>query len=237
VNVFRVLQDRANFEELRHRLMYTPYARSEFIRALAVDENASPLERAWATLVKHNFAISAIAETPGNWARAFKTSGGMADKTNKWLMRLAMLDAWHWRLMRVQIDSRDAIEVIRYWDNPDAVFYLDPPYHCAVVSSHTVRRAYKRTTGDEHYRELAETILQCQGAVVLSGYACDALKPLEEHGWERIDFRTACHALAKTRQLGNIGKGSSSKLAPRVESVWRNRRAIELCGSPKAKDR
>ena len=34
VNLFRVLQDREKFEELLHRLVWTPYARSEFVRAL-----------------------------------------------------------------------------------------------------------------------------------------------------------------------------------------------------------
>jgi DNA adenine methylase len=43
-------------------------------------------------------------------------------------MRLSMLDAWRWRLMTVQIDCRDALEVIRYWDSPDTLFYVDPPY-------------------------------------------------------------------------------------------------------------
>ncbi|MDD3807375.1 MAG: DNA adenine methylase [Candidatus Marinimicrobia bacterium] len=36
VNVFRVLQDKGKFEELRHRLMYTLYARGELERAIKV---------------------------------------------------------------------------------------------------------------------------------------------------------------------------------------------------------
>jgi DNA adenine methylase len=43
-------------------------------------------------------------------------------------MRLSMLDAFRWRLMRVQIDCVDALKCIKYLDNPRAVFYVDPPY-------------------------------------------------------------------------------------------------------------
>lgn len=53
----------------------------------------------------------------------------MAGSANNWIMRQTMMDAWRWRLLRCQIDNKDALEVIRYWDNPEAVFYLDPPYH------------------------------------------------------------------------------------------------------------
>lgn len=50
VNLFRVLQDREQFEELRHRIMWTPYARAEFGRALDILKTGSddPVERAGA---------------------------------------------------------------------------------------------------------------------------------------------------------------------------------------------
>jgi DNA adenine methylase len=69
VNLFRVFQDKASFEELRHRLMWTPYARKEFERALEVSEDSDPVTRAWATFVKLNQGFSGKAETSGNWGR------------------------------------------------------------------------------------------------------------------------------------------------------------------------
>jgi len=41
VNLFRCLQDKDSFDELRHRLMWTPYARAEFARAQAVLDRGS----------------------------------------------------------------------------------------------------------------------------------------------------------------------------------------------------
>ncbi len=222
VNLFRCLQDKDSFEELRHRLMWTPYARAEFARALDVldDPNAPAVDRAWAFFVAKNQGFAGMtARTVGNWSRTFTQRSGMAGKTSKWLMRLSMLDAWRWRLMRAQIDSRDAIEVIRYWDCTDAVFYIDPPYH------HDTRKdvaVYAVEPDHDHHARLVQTLLSLQGRAVLSGYAHPVYAPLEAAGWRRIDFETACHAAGRGRGSGLQGKGAALAKVARVESVWIN---------------
>jgi len=226
VNLFRCFQDREMFEDLRHRLMWTPYARAEFIRALEIrDSNETdPVLRAWAFFVVQNQGMSGMAKTAGNWSRVFYSSAGVADNVNKWFMRLSMLDAWRWRLMHAQIDNRDALEVIRYWDSVDTVFYIDPPYH------HDTRKttdAYTHECEHEHHVQLVNVMLECKGAVVLSGYAHDVYKPLEDAGWERIDFEIACHAAGRTRNSGLQGKGAALKKVKRVECVWRNPAAMK----------
>lgn len=52
VNLYRVLQDRDKFRELLRRLIWTPYSRAEFARALATlkDPGADDVSRAWAFL-------------------------------------------------------------------------------------------------------------------------------------------------------------------------------------------
>ena len=89
VNLFRVLQDRAQFDDLKHRIMWTPYARAEFGRALDILKTGSddPVELAWAFFVALTLGFGGVASTIGNWGRAFVSSGGMADTTNKWIMR------------------------------------------------------------------------------------------------------------------------------------------------------
>lgn len=226
VCLMRALQDRQQFEELRHRLMWTPYARAEFARALEMraDPAVTGVDRAWATFVAFNQAISGVPKTISNWSRAFIHSGGMASTANRWIMRLAMLDAWRWRLLRCQIDSRDALEVIRYWDSPDTVFYLDPPYVQATRKS----GVYQHEADDAHHVALVETILTCQGAAVLSGYDHPIYQPLVDAGWEVTRFETACHAAGRTRGSGLQGEGAAKAKAPRTEVVWRNPRAVEM---------
>lgn len=227
VNLFRCLQDRATFEELRHRIMWTPYARGEFARALEVlrQTEADPVARAWAFFVMQNQAHSGNGKSVGSWGRVFISAGGMADVTNKWLMRQSMLDAFRARLLHAQIDNRDALEVIRYWDNEDAVFYVDPPY---VSETRKSRNVYAYEPDDEHHRQLISVLLSAKGAVVLSGYETPLYAPLAEAGWTKTEFATACYTTGRTRQAKERGLGSALKNAPRTEIVWRNPRCLEM---------
>jgi len=227
VNLFRCLQDKEKFEELRHRILYTPYAKSEYVRALrtlANPDEYDDIQRAWAFYVKHNLGI-AEGNTPGRWSRAFVSTGGIADTVNKWIMRMTMLEDWHKRLLMAQIDQRDAIEVIQYWDNSKAVFYVDPPYHPATRKS---KKVYAQEPDHEHFVKLVDTLLECKGAVVLSGYEHEVFKPLVKSGWQVTRYKTSCHGAVKHRKSGLQGRGAATKKVPRVEVIWTNKRALEM---------
>jgi DNA adenine methylase len=229
VNLFRCLQDKETFAELKHRLLYTLYSRAEFERALEILNDSSvadPVLRAWAFFVALNQGFGGKKPSSiGDWGRTFKTTRNCADTTNEWMMRLSMLDDWHLRLLRVQIDCRDALEVIRYWDNPEAVFYVDPPYH---PDTRKDKDAYAVEPDHDHYVQLVEILLNCKGAVVLSGYDHPVFAPLAEAGWTMTRYKTACHAVVHARASNVRGKGVARALAPRTEVVWANPRAVEL---------
>jgi len=220
VNVFRVLQDKETHEELRFRLMYTPYAQSEFLRAAEMlsQKNLTPVDRAWAFMVKQNMGFSGTKGIgAGCWSRAFVFSQSCADTCNSWLMRLSMLDAWRWRLMMVQIDCRDALEVIRYWDSPDTLFYIDPPY---VPETRKTLNAYAYEMSAEQHKELVELLLGIKGKAVVSGYEHPLYSPFRQSGWGVHRFQTSCHTVGRTRENGMQGKGSASAKVPRTEVVW-----------------
>jgi len=229
VNLFRCLQDKETFAELKHRLLYTLYSRAEFARAIEILYDPSvtdPVLRAWAFFVALNQGFSGKKPSSiGDWRRTFTTGRGCAYTTNEWMMRLSMLDDWHLRLLCVQIDCRDALEVIRYWDNPEAVFYVDPPYY---PDTRADQDAYSVEADHEHHVRLVETLLQCQGAVVLSGYDHPVYAPLAEAGWTVTRYATACHAVGHIRTSKLLGAGAARALAPRTEVVWANPRAVEL---------
>ena len=220
VNVFRVLQGKETHEELRFRLMYTPYARSEFVRAIEMlkQKDLTPVERAWAFMVQQNMGFSGnIRASGGTWGRVFISSQGCAYTCNKWLMRLSMLDAWRWRLMLVQIDCRDALEVIRYWDSPNTLFYIDPPY---VNETRRTLNAYAYEMSVEQYKELVELLLGIKGKAVVSGYEHPLYSPFGQAGWKVHKFHTACHAAGRVRGSGLQGKGSALAKVPRTEVIW-----------------
>jgi len=217
VNLYRVLQDRGKFVELLHRLVWTPYSRAEFARALAIlqDPGADEVARAWAFFVAQNQGFGGKADTVGNWGRDLTKN----TVTSGWLSRLRLLRRWHQRLSGVQIDCVDALRAIRYWDTPDTVFYVDPPY---VPETRVDRDLYANELTMDDHRALVETLLQVKGKVVLSGYDHPVYRPLEEAGWVKIARETACSVAGRTRLSQLRGPGAAKALVPRVEVIWKN---------------
>ncbi|EQD43987.1 D12 class N6 adenine-specific DNA methyltransferase, partial [mine drainage metagenome] len=52
----------------------------------------------------------------------------MSGVISRWLGGVTMLPEIASRLIRVQIENRPAIQVIRLYDSPATLFYCDPPY-------------------------------------------------------------------------------------------------------------
>ena len=222
VNFYRVLQDKTKFEILLHRLVFTPYARAEFRRALRILRNpeASDIDRAWAFFVRQNQSVSGAGRSEGNWSRSITdTRNGMASTTSKFRSRLKLLARWHDRISRVQIDNVDGIECIRYWDTTDTVFYVDPPY---VPETRRHRSLYRNEPDLSYHECLVETLLQVKGKVLLSCYDHPVYKPLTDAGWYKITKDTACHMIGKIRNSRYQGKGNVKTNAPRTETMYMN---------------
>jgi len=218
INVFRVLQNPETFDQFCHRIFWTPYSRAEFKRAIELLESADPVERAWAFYTVTNQSISADLHqvAPGRWSRALTVPSTQASL--RWRARKTFLRRWHDRLSRVNLECRDALEVIQYWDTPQTVFYIDPPY---VPETRKDANKYHHEADIGHHQKLVEILLQIQGSAVLSGYDHPVYKPLEEAGWERREIKTFCKAAAPTRKNDLKGTGRMLAKVPRVEIVWR----------------
>lgn len=218
VNIFRVLQDKDQCDELTHRLLWTPYSREEFRKSLQDGESGSPIDRAWSLFVRQNQGFSGTARNEGNWGRAITESiRGMAEGCASWRGRIASIASWHDRLSRVQIDNVDAIKCIKYWDTPNTLFYVDPPY---IHETRKGKSEYKHECDDSHHRELVELLLNVQGQVVLSGYGHPIYEPLINAGWRVETKQTASYAAGKGRNSGLQGKGAALKKVPRTEILW-----------------
>lgn len=223
VNLFRVLRDEELFPKLERKLLLTPYARAELELALSM-ETEDPVERAWRTMVLYNFGTAGLrAASIGNWGRAITyASRGVAGTVNSWLCRLALLGEWHERLMRVQVDNRDALDVLDNYDNPEAIFYIDPPYHWSA------RRSGSLTcdVGDNYHDKLVDKMLTLRGSAVLSGYSCEPYKRLEKNGWARVERAVACFAVSCTGKRRGMARREGAN-ADRIECLWINPLAQE----------
>ena len=199
VNFFRVL--RGQKRALIEAIGLTPFSRDEFSIAVATNgEPLAALERARRFFVRARQVRTGLAQTAslGRWANCKQTSrAGMAGAVSRWLGSVEALPEIAARLLRVQIESRPALDVIRLYDSPATLFYCDPPYpHSARGDS----KAYRFEMSDADHRALAAALRRAKGNVAISGYRCDLMDALYK-GWRRHDAPAKlCHSVKKLRR-------------------------------------
>lgn len=199
VNFFKVLRD--NRKELVREIGLTPFSREEFIRAIQEpNDGISDLERARRFYIRARQARTGLAQTAsqGRWATCRNTSRrGMGGAVSRWLGSARDLVDIAARLLRVQIENRDANKVIRAYDSEGTLFYCDPPYP---HQSRGDSKAYGFEMTDQEHEELAEILHDIKGKVAVSGYHCDVMDRLYGD-WFCINAQERiCHSVKELRQ-------------------------------------
>lgn len=198
VNFFRVLRERKS--ELVEAIGLTPFSREEFaIACNPAGDDVSDFERARRFFVRARQVRTGLAQTAslGRWANCCNTSrAGMSGVVSRWLGSVQQLPEIAERLLRVQIENRPAIDVIRLYDDPNTLIYCDPPY---VHGTRGDSKAYGFEMSDHGHRLLAKCLHGAKGRVALSGYR----SPLYDElyiDWRRIDAPPKlCHSIKKER--------------------------------------
>lgn len=198
VTFWRVLRDRT--DELVAACELTPHSRVELDTARDFDsvDEVEIARRVWVQLTQ---ARSASWKSTG-W-RFFTDPHGTSASMSQYLDGYKKrLDPAAGRLMNVQLECRNALDVVReYGRHRDNLLYVDPPYVGSTRKSSGYQHEMKE---DAEHEALLDALLSCNSAVVLSGYASelydDALI-----GWER-------HVI-----------GSKTQGSDRTEVVWVNR--------------
>ena len=169
VNFFRVLRDHP--EELIRGIALTPFSREEYFLAIYdTTDGVSAVERARRFYIKARQTRTGLAQTAslGRWANCKNTSRrGMSGVVSRWLGGVDGLAEIAQRLLRVQIENRPAIDVIRLYDSPDTLFYCDPPY---LHGTRGDSAAYGFEMDEAAHKELAQILNACRGKVAVSGY-------------------------------------------------------------------
>jgi DNA adenine methylase len=201
VHFFRVLRDQK--EKLIEAIGLTPFSREDFACAVSSNEageGVSDLERARLFFVRARQARTGLAQRAslGRWANCKGTSrAGMSGAVSRWLGSVEDLPEIALRLLRVQIENRPAVEVIRLYDRHDTLFYCDPPY---VHATRGDSKAYRFEMSDGEHRELARVLNGVQGKAAVSGYRCDLMEEMYA-GWRCAEAPVkACHSVKKARR-------------------------------------
>src|SRR5579884_694622 len=175
-NFFRVLRDQK--EALVQAIGLTPFSREEFANACKLDPTLSELERARRFYVRARQVRTGLAQTAsvGRWANCVGTSrSGMSGVISRWLGGVDALPIIAERLLRVQIENRPAIDVIRLYYSKETLFYCDPPY---VHGTRGDTKSYGYEMTDDEHCKLAKVLNSIKGLVAISNYQCDLMDEL-----------------------------------------------------------
>lgn len=211
VNLFTVVRDERLFDEFAARLGWTPYSREVFADSLGfADEKDAVLAAVKFYTVLNQSISGKRLSIASDWARA--RSDNLAER---WVLRQQKLGLVHARLAGVQIECRDALDILSEWDGPDTVFYCDPPY---VLDTRKKKKYYAVEPGDAYHGELVKALKKVRGSVVLSGYVHPIYNALGEDGWLMDSYKQ--YAMMTVHE-------ADAERDKRLEVVWRNARAVE----------
>jgi len=173
-NLFTLLRDAESAAELARRCELTPFSREEF--NLSYQPAACPIEQARRFIVRSFFGFGsrACVTQRRNGFRCLRY--GETSPAVDWARYPAALRAVAERMRGVVIESAPALDVIRRFDRPTTLFYIDPPY---VHSTRNVRvGSYRHEMTDADHAELASALRRINGMAVVSGYDCGLYREL-----------------------------------------------------------
>lgn len=176
VNFYQQLK--TNYYELKTLIDATPYSREVYKHAMVIYDNPyifSPVHKAWAFWVG---TVQGFSNKIGSW----RSSGlGSKESTLNFNKKRALDITLSERLDHVQIEHKNAVELIKSQDSPDSFFYLDPPY---VDSNQGHYGGYTQ----EHFNELLQVLSTLKGKFLLSSYPNAELERFRcEQGWYSSD--------------------------------------------------
>ena len=219
VSLFKVIKDINLANKFQLLATLTPYSREEFSFCKENLDNCNNLlDKAYTLFI---ISRQSFSGSMGAWGTSLTTSRrGMANRISSYLNTLLSIPDLSNRLANVKILEKDFRVIIPQLDSVNTFFYLDPPY----VPSTRRSGEYKHEMTIEDHKDLLELLLTLKGKVMLSGYSNNLYETYlnNKNGWSRIDYKTVCHAVGKTRNSGLQGNGVLLLNQPRIESVWVN---------------
>lgn len=151
------------------------YTKENFLASFTVRLNSYAAETVIAAaaneIVKRRFSRGGLCKT---WAWSNRIRGRMAGEINSWNTYRAEFQTYIDRLqmdddgLRIELDTEASYFLEEYQDNPDVLFYLDPPY---MHNTRTATKCYgKYEMSDDEHVALLKLCLAQKGKVLISGY-------------------------------------------------------------------
>lgn len=178
VNFFKVLRD--NPEELKRALFFTPFAREELFNRISADD--LPVERARKFIFRSHagFGTDTVSLNP-NYTPYFRSfrGDGQQSPASDWVNVFNRIQSAVERFRGVVIEHADASEILKKYDTPNTLFYVDPPYLPKLR-----RKLYRHEFSEGDTLRLLRQLKTLKAKVALSGLD-DPIFEEELPGWEK----------------------------------------------------
>lgn len=193
VNLFECIK--RDPEKLAHEIYYTPYARTVYDDAFSRVSD-DPYEKAV------NFYIRS------NMGHGFRTNGEKVGWKNDVQGRERAYAALDWcrlpdriieaaeRLRGVQIECKDAVDLIGRFNYKNVLIYCDPPY--MLQTRHG--KQYRCEMNEKDHVVLLESIRAHKGPVLISGYESDLYQDMLV-GWYREEKTVYSQVASKKKEV------------------------------------
>ncbi|HOS16481.1 MAG TPA: DNA adenine methylase [Bacteroidales bacterium] len=200
-SLFKCLIDPDLFSEFKNKCdlsLYSAQLRREYKEKLK--EKLSLIDRAYYFWYVNRSSHNGI----GGWSINCCIRRNMSKSTSDFLSSVDRLKELHDRLSAVIIEKRDAIELMKKYDDPSVFVYADPPYHPSTRGNTRYENDY---TIEDHVKFI-NCVLELKSKVLISGYNNLEYGPLGKK-FSRIDFDV------KTTT-------GTHKKKTKTESLWKN---------------
>ncbi len=184
VNLFKCIRD--NPEELSRAVYFTPYSREEYKESY--DRSGTDIERARQFLIRANMARAGMQYYSSSWRHAGPVLGATCKQrvSGDWSKIPERILETATRLKDAEIESTNALDLIKKYNRQDCLIYVDPPY---LLSTRRQRYYNVEMTEDHEHKQLIELLKKHSGPVLLSGYDSELYNDLLV-GWDRKEIST-----------------------------------------------
>jgi DNA adenine methylase len=205
VNFFRVMQNKKKRDELIDRLEWTVYSQEEHIKSVYLCKNPvkDDVLMAWAWFYNINNSFSS------NLNSGYRTQIYSRNSAYTHFQKVERLRLFKDRFKYTYIMSEPANRIIKRFDSPQTVFYVDPPY------PNTEQGHYSGFT-QQDFEDLITVLESCHGAVLLSCYNNAAVP---DH-WVKHEFDVFASSTGITGDKRGVSEATSRQSHKRTECVW-----------------
>lgn len=203
VRIFQALRD-----EPKHFiscLKKKKYSENTFTRALnrQFDAESDYVEHAVNEFILRRMSRGGMKKE-FSWSE--RKRGNQPGDLNAWKTCLEQLPETAKRLKNLFIFNHSAIHVIKAFDHPNTLLYVDPPY---LQSTRTAKKVYEHEMSFDDHDELIQALLSFKGKVIISGYN------------SALYNRALCEWKCIKKKVPNHSSQQSHK-SPRTEILWLN---------------